>query len=86
MSEDQTYVGIDVSKEQLDIAVEPGGTQWSEANDPEGIGRLVSELKPLEPALVTQLHQMSHPRRQVPEGPKPSGGHPPLRPAFPVGC
>ena len=52
MSTEQTYVGIDVSKEQLDVAVQPGEAHWTVGNDPEGIGRLVSELKPLEPALV----------------------------------
>ena len=52
MSKEQTYVGIDVSKEQLDVAVQPGEAHWTVSNDEKGIGRLVSELKPLEPALV----------------------------------
>ena len=52
MSTEQTYVGIDVSKEQLDVAVQPGEAHWTVSNDEKGIGRLVSELKPLEPALV----------------------------------
>ncbi len=40
-----TYVGIDVSKARLDIAVEPSGEQWSVANDQAGIGCLIGRLK-----------------------------------------
>lgn len=39
------YVGIDVSKDKLDIALLPSGTTWVENNDPEGIGRLVERLR-----------------------------------------
>ena len=41
MKPEMVYVGIDVSKARLDIAVRPGGDKWSEANDDAGIGRLV---------------------------------------------
>ena len=40
-----TYVGIDVSKARLDIAVEPSGEQWSVANDEAGIGCLIGRLQ-----------------------------------------
>lgn len=46
------YVGIDVSKDRLDVAVRPSGQQWSEENGAEGIERLVEQLKELEPALI----------------------------------
>ena len=46
------YVGIDVAKSQLDIAVRPMGEQWSVSNDEEGIGHLVSRLKALSPVVV----------------------------------
>jgi len=49
---EQIYVGVDVSKKQLDIAVRPGDESWSVPNDQGGIGELVAKLKPLEPALV----------------------------------
>ena len=41
------YVGIDVAKAQLDIAVRPMGDQWSVSNDEEGIDHLVSRLEAL---------------------------------------
>ena len=44
------YVGIDVAKARLDIAVRPTGQQWSVGNDEEGIGHVVSRLKALSPA------------------------------------
>lgn len=40
-----TYVGVDVSKAHLDIAVEPSGEQWSVGNDAAGIACLVERLK-----------------------------------------
>lgn len=46
------YVGIDVSKDRLDVAIRPGNEAWSEGNGPEGIGRLVEKLKEKSPALV----------------------------------
>ncbi len=46
------YVGIDVAKGQLDIAVRPSEEHWSVSNQEEGIGTLVGRLKELEPALV----------------------------------
>lgn len=46
------YVGIDVSRSRLDIAVRPTGEVWSAANDEEEIGSLVSRLQELTPSLV----------------------------------
>lgn len=46
------YVGIDVSKSGLDIAVRPSGEAWSAANDEEAIDPLVSRLQELAPSLV----------------------------------
>lgn len=46
------YVGIDVSKARLDVAVGEKGAVWSERNDPEGIGRLVKRLVELRPELI----------------------------------
>ena len=48
----QLYIGIDVSKAKLDIAVRPTGEQWQSANDPDGIAGLVNRLQGLEPALI----------------------------------
>ena len=46
------FVGIDVSKARLDIAVRPTGAQWSEDNTLEGIHQLVEKLKRLQPSLI----------------------------------
>jgi transposase len=52
MGEAETYVGIDVSKARLDVAVLPGEQTWSVANDDEGITQLADKLKGLSPKLV----------------------------------
>src|SRR3989441_10852278 len=46
------FVGVDVAKEQLDVAVRPSGDRWREVNDEAGITTLVTRLQPLAPALI----------------------------------
>jgi len=46
------YVGIDVSKNTLDVMVRPIGTRQQQANDAAGIAQLVKQLRRLRPALV----------------------------------
>jgi transposase len=46
------FVGIDVSKSRLDVAVRPSGEVWQFTNDEAGFAPLVEKLKPLEPKLV----------------------------------
>jgi transposase len=46
------FVGIDVAKAQLDIAVRPSGEQWTSVNNEDGIQALVTRLQALAPALV----------------------------------
>ncbi len=46
------FVGIDVSKARLDVAVRPSGETWSVANDEAGFTELTARLKPLAPRLV----------------------------------
>jgi transposase len=49
------YVGIDVSKARLDVAVRPGGEAWQSTNDEAGIAALVARLQswqPLAPQLI----------------------------------
>jgi transposase len=48
----ETYVGIDVSKARLDVAVTPSGESFSSSNDDEGIEKVVARLRELQPALV----------------------------------
>ena len=45
MSTERVYVGIDVSKDRLDIAVRPTGEERSEANSDGGIAQLVARLE-----------------------------------------
>jgi transposase len=49
---EETWVGIDVSKTQLDIAVGQAGETWSARNDEVGIAKTVERLKSLQPRLV----------------------------------
>lgn len=46
------WVGIDVAKAYLDVAVRPAGTTWQVATAPEGIQELVRQLRVLAPQLV----------------------------------
>lgn len=45
-------VGIDVSKDSLDVHCRPDGTAFRVARDPEGLDALIAQLAPLEPVLV----------------------------------
>lgn len=47
-----SFVGIDVSKLQLDIAVRPSGTRWSAANVDVEITKVVEELIAVSPQVV----------------------------------
>ncbi|GAA5535209.1 IS110 family transposase [Deinococcus aluminii] len=46
------FVGIDVSKARLDVAVRPDSSFFSEANTAQGRDRLVARLTPLAPTLI----------------------------------
>src|SRR5512136_1077007 len=46
------YVGIDVAKEKLDVAVHSSDQQWTFPNSDAGIGRALSCLQKLNPALI----------------------------------
>lgn len=51
-TEETPYVGIDVSKEHLDVAVGQKGSRWRANNDEAGIESSVKRLKEINPALV----------------------------------
>jgi transposase len=44
----EVYVGVDVSKERLDVALRPSGEFFSEANDKRAVSRVVKRLQPLD--------------------------------------
>jgi len=50
--EQECFVGIDIAKTELVVAVRPAGATRSFANTPEGLKALVEWLGPLSPALV----------------------------------
>ena len=47
-----SFVGIDVSKHQLDVAVRPRGETWTVAHDEAGLSALVARLRALAPTLI----------------------------------
>ena len=48
----EQFVGIDVCKASLDVAVKGNGETWQENNDPQGISHLVEQMTRLKPALI----------------------------------
>jgi transposase len=52
MSAPQCFVGIDVAKAQLDIALRPTGERWAVTNDETGIAALVARLQAAQPTLI----------------------------------
>jgi transposase len=46
------FVGIDVSKGRLDVAVGEKGEFWNEKNDEKGISQVVERLKKVNPTLI----------------------------------
>jgi transposase len=52
MSSQPVFVGIDVSKKHLDIAIRPKEVRFRESNDDSGIQALIQRLSPLAPKLI----------------------------------
>lgn len=52
MNENPCFVGIDVSKESLEVALRPSGKQQTFRNDDEGVAHLVQCLRAEAPALI----------------------------------
>ena len=48
----EVYVGIDVSKTQLDVAISKDGEYWQASNDAVGIGKSVERLQAIQPTLI----------------------------------
>jgi len=48
----ERFVGLDVSKDTLDLAVRPDEKHWQTANSEEAFPELVDRLKALEPTLI----------------------------------
>jgi len=52
VEKEKVYVGIDVAKAKMDLAVHPSGKRWSFTNDDRGISDAVSSLRALSPVLI----------------------------------
>src|ERR1700674_1547914 len=46
------FLGIDVAKAQLDVALRPSGERWAVPNDASGVATLVDRLQALHPTLI----------------------------------
>src|ERR1700757_4066887 len=66
MSAMQRFVGIDVAKAQLDIALRPTGERWALANDDGGIAALVARLQAVQPTLIVLEATGGYQRAVVP--------------------
>ncbi len=51
-NETECFIGIDVSKAQLDVAVYNSATRWQAANTDEGIALLITKLHTFHPTLI----------------------------------
>jgi transposase len=51
-SKGEVYVGVDVSKAQLDVAIGREGEYWQANNDAIGIRKSVERLQSIQPALI----------------------------------
>ena len=52
MSAPQLFVGVDVAKAQLDMALRSTGERWAVAHDDTGIATLVARLQAVQPTLM----------------------------------
>jgi transposase len=52
MESDEAYVGVDVSKERLEVAIRPSGEHFCEANDARAVARLSKRLKAFKCARI----------------------------------
>ena len=52
MGQEPTFVGIDVAKAQVDVAVRPTGQRWKISYDEVGVRELVSQIESVGPDLV----------------------------------
>lgn len=52
MSTGSCFVGVDVSKDLLDVAIRPSGEGWRASNDDVGLAGLVARLEALKPEVI----------------------------------
>jgi transposase len=52
MSDLPCFVGIEVAKAQLDMALRPSGERWTVPKDTNGVTTLVERMQTLQPTLI----------------------------------
>lgn len=52
MEKSETYIGIDIAQQSLDIASYPKGQIWKYKNDKRGIAKTVEKMQALQPTLI----------------------------------
>jgi len=52
MSDVPCFIGIEVAKAQVDIALRPSGERWAVPNDASGVATLVDRVQALHPTLI----------------------------------
>src|SRR5256885_1397359 len=52
MSDVPCFVGMDVAKAHVDVAIRPSGERWAVPNDPSGVTPLVEQLQARHPTLI----------------------------------
>ena len=52
MEQAPRYVGIDVAKAKVDVAVRPTDRKWAISYDESGVRELISQMEEMSPALV----------------------------------
>jgi len=50
--EKQNYIGVDVAKDSMEVALHESQERWSYTNDETGIGKLTTRMKKLKPSLI----------------------------------
>jgi transposase len=61
----ERFVGIDVSKDHLDVAIRPEGTHTRVPNTDDGLDQLVARVRPLGPTLIVLEATGGYQRRAV---------------------
>ena len=62
------FIGIDVSKQRLDVALRPTGAKWSVANDAAGVALLVEHDMKVVMGLCETVFVLDH-GEKIAEGP-----------------
>ncbi len=70
MKREPTYVGIDVAKDRVDIAVRPTGQSWSASYEEEEVEKLVARLQenPRPRSALAELGTLGCGATPVPSG------------------